>query len=156
MRTKLTVPFFAIVFTLAACGGPKEGGGLRPDSSQFSSEWLEVTMGGLMAVPGEGPSLTLNLKNTSRKTLWVEVEFSTPHASSCTVDKVLEVSSGGMFVCAQTTLVADQDYPVLVRTYSDSERTKLLESTQTHFRFDAKDVAKFESLVQSMQSAQKD
>ena len=113
-------------------------------------------MGGMMSVPGEGPSLTLNLKNTSRKPIWVEVEFTTPDQSNhCIVDKRLDVDGGGMFVCAQKALVENVDYPVLVRTYGDAQRTKLLESTQTHFRFDAKDVAKFNALVESMQSAQK-
>jgi hypothetical protein len=157
MRTRLILVASIIGVTVTACGGPKGGGGLRPDSSQFSSEWLEVSMGGMMSVPGEGPALTLSLKNKSRKPLWVEVEFNTPDVSQhCTVDKFLAVDGGGMFMCAQTALVQDRDYPVLVRTYSDTRKTKLLESTQTMFRFDAKDVAKFNSLVEAMQSAHKD
>lgn len=157
MRTRLILATLIVGLTATACGGPKDGGGLRPDASQFSSEWLEVSMGGMMSVPGEGPALTLNLKNKSRKPVWVEVEFSTPEASqNCTVDKFLAVDGGGMFTCAQTSLVQDADYPVLVRTYSDSQKTSLLESTQTLFRFDAKDVAKFDSLVEAMRSARKD
>ena len=154
-RVILASAFMAAIL-VAACGGPKDGGGLRPDANQFSSEWLEVSMGGMMAVPGEGPSLSLSLKNTSRKPIWVQVEFSTPDAAQdCTVDKRLEVGGGGMFLCAQQGLIQDQDYPIFVRTYSDAQHKQLLESTQTHFRFGAKDVAAFNRLVQSTRSAQK-
>ncbi len=155
MRTRLIVATVSMIALVAAgCGGPKDGDGSRPDSSQFSSEWLAVSMGGMMSVPGEGPSLTLNLRNSSRTPLWVEVEFTTPNQSSnCIVDKKLEVGGGGMFTCAQKSLVQDEDYPVLVRTFADAKKTKLLESTRTQLRFAARDVAKFEALTESMQAA---
>ena len=158
MRTRLILAsVFFVAVVVAGCGGPqKDRGGLRPDSSQFASEWVNVTMGGMMASPGKNPSLTLNLKNTSRRAIWVEVEFTTPDGSqNCKVDKKLDVSGGGMFMCAQSSLVQDEDYPVLVHVYGDADKTTLLESTQTKLRFDASDVAKFNALLTSRRSAQR-
>ncbi len=159
MRSRsFALAVFAVAILVAGCGGgPKDGGGLRPDSSQFASEWLDVTMGGMMAVPGKGPALTLSLKNTSRRPLWVAVEFTAPGAgSSCNVDKQLDVGGGGMFTCPQTSLVQDEDYPIVVHTYGDAGRTKLLETTQTQLRFGARDVAAFNELAKSLRSAEKD
>ena len=112
-------------------------------------------MGGMMALPDEGPVLALHLKNKKGGLIWVTVDFKTPDPSqSCEVTKSIEANGSEMFTCAQQSLTTDQDYPIYIKIYQDEGRAVLLESPQTKFRFGKSDAAGFEQLRKAMESGE--
>lgn len=127
--------------------------GLRPTSSQFSSDWVKVTMGGMMQVPdGNEMALSLGLNNKTDKTIWVRVTFNSPAPGKvCSATEKIDPGKTHMFTCPQKTLVANTDYPVEVLTFLDGPDSNQIESTHTKFYFSDRDVKGFNVLVKYLQ-----
>lgn len=128
-------------------------GGLRPTTRQFSSQWLDIDMGGLMASPGGEPALQLLLRNRSEKQLEVVVAFATPDPTqSCHVAKQLNGGQTAFFTCPQTSITANTDYPISISIYGDKERRNLLENPRTKFFFREEGVKEFEALRKKLEA----
>jgi hypothetical protein len=144
----------AVVFSagMSSCAVP-QGGGLGPTEGQFSSQWVGISMGGVMGIPGEGMVLALDLKNRSRQDLHVLVEFVAPDPTQrCEVEKQIDASKSSFFSCPQKSLTPDKDYPVRLYIYTDKERKNLIESPQTKFRFSESDAKAFDELSRRLQT----
>ncbi|MSR61208.1 MAG: hypothetical protein EXS08_02005 [Planctomycetes bacterium] len=129
----------------SACSSP--GGGLGPSASEFSSSWVDITMGGMMGLPA-GPALGLSLHNKTDKSLWVTVAFEAPDPTQRgeVADK-LEPRGQQLFTYPQRSITPDADYPIRLQIYTDAARTQRVESPETKFRFSQKDTQAFESLA---------
>ena len=137
---------------VTSCAAP-QGGGVRPTSKQFSSQWIEITMGGMMALPGEGLALALSLKNKSSKTLQVSVAFITPDPTQrCEVTKQLNSAQSSLFSCPQKSLTPNTDYPIEISIYSDEGHKNLVEKPRTQFYFSEKDAKAFEELTKKLEA----
>lgn len=146
--------FVAVLFSLSvtSCATPY-GGGLRPSSGQFSSRWVDILMGGVMAPPGEGLALMLNLKNKSQQELDVTTSFVTPDpAQRCTETQQIAAGKSAMFSCPQKNLTPNADYPVElgISTISAKGDRVLVESPKTKFFFSEKDVRGFEEAMKAL------
>lgn len=144
----------AIVLSVVVTGrAASPGDSLRPASRQFSSQWIEITMGGMMALPGEGLVLALSLRNRSSKPLQVSVAFVTPDPKQrCKVTKQLNPAQSAMFSCPQKSVTPNADYPIEISIYSDKERKSLIERPSTQFRFSEKDVKAFVELTKALKT----
>ena len=143
---------FAFAVLTSSCA-ETQGGGLRPSAGQFSSNRVEIMMGGMIGLPEEGPALALQLKNSTSQPLWITVDFKTPDpAQQCRVTKRLDAGETHMYTCAQKSLTVDRDYPIVIAVFEDENRTRLLESPETKFWFGELDAAAFLSLMESMKS----
>ena len=137
---------------IASCAVP-QGGGLSPTEKQFSSQWIDITMGGMMAMPGEGLTLSLNLKNKSQKTLHVLVAFVTPEPTQrCEVAKQLDASQSSLFSCPQKSLTPNKEYPIEISIYTDEGRKNLIENPKTKFYFSEKDAKAFDELSKKLEA----
>ena len=137
---------------VTGCAAP-QGGGLRPTSKQFSSQWIDITMGGMMALPSEGLALALSLKNKSSKTLQVSVAFVTPDPTQrCEVTKQLNSAQSSLFSCPQKSLTPNTDYPIEISIYSDESRKNLVDKPQTRFHFSEKDAKAFAELTRKLEA----
>jgi hypothetical protein len=137
---------------IASCAAP-QGGGLRPTEKQFSSQWIDITMGGMMAVPGKGLALTLNLKNKTKQPVYVLVAFVTPDpAQRCEIAKQLDASLSALFSCPQKSLTPNKDYPIDISIYTDEGRTSLIENPKTKFYFTEKDARAFDELSRKIEA----
>ena len=131
-----------------------QGGSLRPTSKQFSSQWVDVIMGGMMSFPETGPALTLNLANKSTETLEVTVSFQTPDPKQrCNITSQIEKKKSVLFQCPQKSVTPNKDYPVSVAIYiTDSQgNKKLAENPTTKFYFSKNDAKAFEQLIKSFE-----
>ena len=136
--------------TATGCAGTSSGG-LRPGQGEFSSDYVDITLGGMIALPGEGPALALQLQNKTQGALFVSVAFEAPDpAQRCESTKTLAAGESHMYKCPQSSLAVDQDYPVHIAVYGDETRSELLESPRTKFRFGEQDAAAFQALVDSL------
>ena len=137
---------------IAGCAGP-EGGGLKPTEKQFSSQWIDITIGGMMAAPGEGLALTLNLKNKTKQPVYVLVAFITPDpAQRCEIAKQLDASQSALFSCPQKSVTPNKDYPIDIAIYADEGRKNLIESPKTKFYFSEKDAKAFDELSKMLET----
>ena len=148
------VGFVAILFSLSvmSCATPS-GGGLRPSPGQFSSQWVDILMGGVMAPPGEDLALMLSLKNKSQQDLDVTASFVTPDPTQrCTESKQIAAGKSAMFSCPQKNLTPNADYPVElgIKTISAKGDRVLVESPKTKFYFSEKDVRGFEEAMKAL------
>jgi len=155
MSVKAILQVWATVFLsvlIAGCAG-LDVGGLKPTQEQFSSQWIDITMGGMMAAPGEDFALTLNLKNKSKQPVYVVVGFMTPDPSQrCEIAKQLDASQSALFSCPQKSVTPNINYPVDIAIYDDEGRTNLLESPKTKFYFSANDAKAFDELSRMLET----
>jgi len=131
-----------------------QGGGLRPTSKQLSSQWVDITMGGIMAFPEKGPALSLDLTNKSAQTLEVIVSFLSPDpAQRCEITKQIARGQSELFQCPQKSLTSNVDYPVNMAIYTASVQgdRALVESPKTKFYFSEKDARAFEQLIKTLE-----
>ncbi|MCX2982242.1 hypothetical protein EYC98_15375 [Halieaceae bacterium IMCC14734] len=129
-------------------------GSTRPTAYQFSSQWVSITSGGMMAFPGTGPALALNLANGSSTPLDVTVFFKAPdHKQQCEVTKQIGSNSSTFFQCPQTSIATNTDYPISITIHAlgESGKKKLVETTSTKFNFSKKDAEAFEQLRKALQ-----
>ena len=87
--------FLLVVLGLfAVVGGctSSNAGGLRPSKEEFTSDCLEVTMGGMTVDPDVGLALTLGLKNTTQEAAWVRVRFESPPPNTSRVGFLAKTS----------------------------------------------------------------
>ena len=137
----------------AGCAG-LTGGGLGPGRGQFSSKWVEIPMGGLMGDSEEGLVLSLSVKNKSQQPLWVTVDFRAPDPGQpCRVTEKIDAGATKRYICPQSSVVVDTDYPVHIEIYGDESQTALLESPQTKFWFAESEAAAFEAAVESLKKS---
>ena len=132
-----------------------QNSGVRPSSSQFSSQWVKVTMGGMMAFPETGPALALNLVNKAKETIDVTVSFKSPEPKQrCTITKQIKIGGSALFQCPQSSITPDTDYPVTVDIHKLSENGKkiLVESPVTKFYFSESDARGFKELAAALKS----
>ncbi len=128
-------------------------GSTRPTADQFSSQWVSITMGGMMAFPETGPALALNFANTSNTTLDVTVSFKAPgHKQQCEVTKHIKRNSSTLFQCSQTSITTNMDYPITIAIHTLGElgEKDLVETTNTKFRFSEIDAKAFEELRKAL------
>lgn len=143
-----TVWFISLLLT--ACGS-QPFGGLRPTARQFSSQWVDITLGGIIGLPDQGPALHLELQNKSKDAIWVTVDFQSPAPNqACTVTKELPGAGSQKYTCPQRALVAHVDYPIQISIFLDKDRAKLAEVARTKFRFSERDAAGFEALMKTL------
>ena len=136
-----------------AGSGIAGSGSTRPTADQFSSQWVSITMGGMMAFPETGPALALNLANKSSTTLDVTVSFKAPdHKQQCKVTKHIKKNSSTFFQCPQTSITTNIDYPITIAIHTLGElgEKQLVESANTKFRFSEKDAKAFEQLRKAL------
>jgi hypothetical protein len=137
---------------IVSCAAP-QGGGLRPTEKQFSSQWIDITMGGMMATPGKGLALTLNLKNKTKQPVYVLVAFVTPDPTQrCEVAKQLDASQSSLFSCPQKSVTPNKDYPIEISIYTDEGRKNLIESPKTKFYFSEKDAKAFDEISRKLEA----
>lgn len=123
-------------FTLAACTWFANG---KPESEAKAP--LEIINGGLLVSDSGQAELGLMLVNTTDRTLWASVHFKTPrNREDCLLVKELEPRAKHMFLCPQSTLRTDTDYPVHITAYADLKQSEILTSLDTSFRFDQGDI----------------
>ena len=133
----------------------RQSSGLSPSSSQFSSQWVDITMGGVMAFPETGPALALNLENKSSNALLVSVSFKAPDPKQqCKIEKQIKNKGSTLFKCPQTSVTPNVDYPVVVTIYTLVEQGKkqLVENANTKFHFSEKDARGFDLLIEALKS----
>ena len=153
LRCAYLAALCGLAILAAGCAG-LTGGGLGPGRGQFSSEWVEIVMGGLMGDSEEGLVLSLSLKNKSQQPLWVTVDFRAPEPGQpCQVTERIDVGGTERYTCAQSLVVAEQDYPIHIEVYGDESQTALLESPQTKFWFGKSDAAAFEANVERLKKS---
>lgn len=105
---------------------------------QESADSLPINLldGGLLVSREGKPELGLKLANTSNRMLWVNVHFQTPEGlSDCMATKELEPQADGFYICPQSSVRADTNYPIYIAIFSDLEQTSLVGTTSTSFRF---------------------
>lgn len=152
-QLRLGVVAGVIAFVVVGCAA-LQGGSARPTSKQFSSQWVEVTMGGMMAFPGSGPALALDLANKSTETLEVTVSFLAPDpAQQCEVTKQIARQKSELFECPQYSVTPNTDYPVSVAIYALGSQggKKLVENPRTKFFFSERDARAFEQLIRTLE-----
>lgn len=129
------------IFSGCAASGPS---GLRPTKSEFDSQLVEVTYGGLTGERGGLPALLLSLNNKTDHTVWVNISFTLPDQSeNCATAKELSPKGTATFICPQNKIVVDVPYPVSVAMFADQALTQNLETKQTKMQFTQRDVAAF-------------
>ena len=102
---------------------------------------VEMISGGLLVSQQGKPELGLTLANNSGRTLWAQVRFRTPSGRhDCLLGKELEPRSKGDYICPQTAIQVDSDYPVQVVVFGDRAQTQPLDRLNTRFRFSREDV----------------
>jgi hypothetical protein len=155
MKTRIAVMVAVGIFlsvAIGSCAVP-QAGGLRPSDTQFSSQWVEIGMGGMMSIPGKGLSLALDLKNKGKQTVYVMVVFDTPDPSQrCEIAKQLDASQSALFSCPQNSLTPNADYPIEIEIYTDEGRSNLVENPTTKFLFSEKDVQAFNELSRALEA----
>ncbi len=148
--------FLLVVLGLfAVVGGctSSNAGGLRPSKEEFTSDCLEVTMGGMTVDPDVGLALTLGLKNTTQEAAWVRVRFESPPPNTPgEAVRKLDPGASEMFIHSQSSVVPETNYPIFVETYRDAALTQPVEKTQTQFWFSHKDATIFHELAKKLQS----
>lgn len=134
---------------------PRQSGGVRPPSNQLSSQWVNMTMGGMMASTETGTALTLNLANKSNNALSISVSFKVPDPKQqCKIEKQIKNNGSTLFQCPQTSVITNVDYPVSITIYTiglQGEK-QLVENTSTKFRFSKEDAEAFEQMVKVLKS----
>ena len=124
---------------LGACAWENPPIATEPAKPQTSL--VEMVSGGLLRSGTGKPELGLTLANHSERTLWAQVRFRTPSGQhDCLLGKELEPKSKGDYLCPQSTLQADSDYPVQIVVFGDRVQTQVLERLNTRFRFSREDV----------------
>lgn len=140
--------------SIAGSGSTRAGSGsTRPTADQFSSQWVSITMGGMMAFPETGPALALNLANKSNTTLDVTVSFKAPdHKQRCEVTKQINKNNSTLFQCPQTSITTNMDYPIaiVIHTLGELGEKQLVETSNTKFHFSEKDAKAFEQLRKAL------
>ena len=147
----------AIIITVIAGCAQRQIGRVRPSSAQFSSQWIDITIGGMMAFPETGSALALNLANKSSKALEVSVFFKTPDPKQqCDIKKQIKNKVPTLFQCPQTSVTPNVDYPIAITIYTLGEQgeKKLVEDTSTKFNFSEKDAKGFDQLLQALKSVE--
>lgn len=150
-----SVLVLALISAVMAGCVQRQSGGIRPSSSQFSSQWVDITMGGMMAFPETGPALALNLANKSSKTLEVSVSFKAPDPKQqCKIEKQIKNKGSTLFQCPQTSVTPNVDYPIVITIYTLGEQGKkqLVENANTKFHFSKKDARGFHQLIKALKS----
>jgi hypothetical protein len=132
---------------LTACAW--SGKGNQPASpDKADSIPISLLDGGLLVSWAGKPELGLELANTSSRRLWVNVHFQTPEGlNDCMATKELEPQANGIYICPQSSVQADTDYPIDISIYSDLEQTRLEGTTTTNFRFSQADIKTLNSTV---------
>lgn len=151
-RFRTTRIFCWAALFLFLIGCVPQSGGLRPTSRQFSSDWVSISMGGMMQVPGENEmALNLVLKNKTDKPIWVKVTFNAPAPGEiCSDTEKIDPAKTYSFNCPQKTLVANTDYPIEVITYLDGPGSNQVERTFTKFFFSKRDVKGFDAITKML------
>jgi hypothetical protein len=114
---------------------------VRAKDKGFESQFLEITMGGIVMSPDVKPELRLHLANKSQRTLWVAVRFEPPAPNAaCEQSHQIDTKQEGQFTCALESLVAEADHAATVKVFGDSGMTEQLETTSTSMRPKKKEV----------------
>jgi|GEM_PF-2230480 len=128
-----------LAVALSACvwgGSPPAEEPAKP-----SAPMVEMISGGLLVSQEGKPELGLTLANNSERTLWAQVRFRTPNGQhDCLLGKELEPKSKGDYLCPQSAIKADSDYPVQIVVFGDRAQTQPLDRLNTRFRFSREDV----------------
>jgi hypothetical protein len=150
-----SVLILALISTvIVGCVQPQSGG-MRPSTNQFSSQWVDITMGGMTASSGTGLVLALNLANKSNKALEVSVSFKAPDPKQqCEIEKQIKNKGSTLFQCPQTSVTPNVDYPIAITIYTLGEQgeKQLVENANTKFHFSENDARGFEQLIKAMES----
>jgi hypothetical protein len=126
----------------SALSGCAWGGSPVPETPpEATAPPVEMVSGGLLASQSGKPELGLILVNHSDRALWVRVRFRTPNGlHDCVLTKELEPKARGDYICRQSAIQADVDYPVQILVFSDIAQAQVLDRLNTRFRFDKEDV----------------
>lgn len=125
---------------LTACAWSREGDQL---ATRNAADSIPISMldGGLLVSHTGKPELGLKLANTSNRTLWINVHFQTPEGlNDCMATKELEPQANGLYICPQSSIRANTDYPISISVFSNLEQTSLEGTTRTNFRFNQADI----------------
>jgi hypothetical protein len=128
-----------ISILLSACTSLPSNSAEAVDSS--SSPAVEMINGGLLVSRSGKPELGLMLLNNSARMLWVSVYFHTPRGSKeCVLAKEMEPQAKRFYVCPQSAIQADSNYPIQITVFADLEQTQILDRLNTTFRFSQEDI----------------
>lgn len=143
--TRQGVAFAVVILLLSGCAGPQATGLVPAD---FSSNWVEVSSGGVIGEPGGKPELLFTVRNKSERRLWVKVRFAPPSPNpECVLSKKLEPGEKSHYPCRQEKMVPDADYPIFVSVHFNEGLTDQAETAQTKMRFSKRDVDAFEKFL---------
>lgn len=143
--TRQGVAFAVVALLLSGCAGQQATG---PGPADLSSNWVEVSSGGVISEPGGKPELLFTVRNKSERVLWVKVRFAPPSPNpECVLSKKLEPGEKAPYPCGQEKIVADTDYPIFVSVHLNEGLTDQAESAQTKMRFSKRDVDAFEKFL---------
>jgi hypothetical protein len=99
---------------------------------------LDIQHAGLLVNEQGRAELGLSLRNISAQTLWVTVRFQTPKGDQdCLLGSELSVQQDHLFICPQSSLQADENYPIAIQAYRDVDQSIALNTLATGLRFDA-------------------
>ncbi len=132
-----------IAMLVTACA-TQQGSGFRPSEEEFSSNWIDIKLGSLMAIRGEKPELFLQIANKKSQAVWVKVRFEVPKPSqSCVITQKVVPDQIFEYSCAQESVIADTPYPIYFEIFLDEGLTNLVEKTKTKMQFREKDLDAF-------------
>lgn len=132
----------ALGLALSACSWLPQKQPTTAVVQSASTSLVKIVSGGLLLSSDGQPELGLTLLNNSSRTLWISAHFKTPNSQTdCTLGKEIEGQATRLYICPQTTVRADTDYPVEITVYSDIDQTQQLAALQTSLRFTSADVA---------------
>lgn len=126
---------------LTACAWWREGD--RP-ATRDATDSIPISLldGGLLVSRAGKLELGLKLANTSNRTLWVNVHFQTPEGlNDCMATKELQPQTNGLYICPQSSVRANTNYPIHISIFSNLDQTSLVGTTSTNFRFSQADLS---------------
>ena len=116
-------------------------GWLRDRPVQIETVPIDIQHAGLLVNDQGRAELGLSLRNASPQTLWAVVRFQTPDgAGDCVLSSELAPASDHLFVCPQTSLRPNANYPIQISAYSNIEQTRELSALETGLRFSEADI----------------
>ena len=126
------------LYALGACSWMPWSDSAEPPPPASPSDQVEIISGGLLASPsGDNFELSLTVVNRSAQTLWIRTHFHTPGGlSDCVVAKEMAAQATELFICRQTVVLADTEYPVQVIVFSDLEQLNEIDRLSTTLTFD--------------------
>lgn len=127
------------------------GGHAPTTDSPFTSGWIDISMGGLVATDTNNLAINISLYNKSERDTWIKITFLKPDLSpACTVTRKVDAKDSSLFECSQKTIISGQFYPIYHSVFLDENLTELVEKSGTRMYFSREGIELLEKTQETL------